>query len=326
MTRWLSAALLVLATGAAAQGYNPGVAARVNGVAISNQTFDRSYREYLIDKRVNIVTTRDPQKLTTLRREALELLIHRELARQQAHKVGVTANAEETEAAFNELRDAFETSEAFARKLEAEGFTEDGYREHLAGVLSARKYIDRVRAAVPAVSDAELEAFYRDNPRRLTLPEQVRARQILLRLKPNASEEQKQAIRARLETLREQALDGADFAELAKAHSEAGNAATGGDLGWFFRGQEFKPVEDAAFGLEPGEVSGVVPALNGLCIVRLEARQAARLLLLDEIRDQLRDYLFQQNLEQVVKDELERLYSSADIEILAGGIKPRPER
>ncbi|KAF3937325.1 hypothetical protein ABW19_dt0202979 [Dactylella cylindrospora] len=57
------------------------------------------------------------------------------------------------------------------------------------------------------------------------------------------------------------------LADLAKTESDCSSARKGGDLGYFGRGDMQKPFEDAAFGLEPGEMSHVVDTDSGLHLI-----------------------------------------------------------
>jgi peptidyl-prolyl cis-trans isomerase D len=66
--------------------------------------------------------------------------------------------------------------------------------------------------------------------------------------------------------------DPSKFAEIAKKNSEdEGSAANGGDLDFFGRGAMVKPFEDAAYGLKPGEISGVVESDFGYHVIQLAA-------------------------------------------------------
>jgi len=71
--------------------------------------------------------------------------------------------------------------------------------------------------------------------------------------------------------LQEKIANGADFAELAKAHSSCPSKANGGDLGPFGRGMMVKPFEDAAFGSDIGKVVGPVQTQFGYHLVKRTA-------------------------------------------------------
>lgn len=57
------------------------------------------------------------------------------------------------------------------------------------------------------------------------------------------------------------------FTELAGQHSDCSSHSNGGDLGWFGRGAMQKPFEDAAFGLEVGQMSDIISTESGVHVV-----------------------------------------------------------
>lgn len=68
--------------------------------------------------------------------------------------------------------------------------------------------------------------------------------------------------------VKDQLIDGGEFAELAQTHSDCPSAQKGGDLGTFGRGQMVKAFEEVAFGLDIDAVSGIVETSFGYHIIR----------------------------------------------------------
>ncbi len=321
MARALTLLPLLLALCAAAwgQGFHPGDAARVNGVPISNQRFNGFYIEYRNSKGVAVGARGDQlELLKRLRREALDGVIEQELVSQAAERRGVQVDAAEVDAAMAELKSVFEDPKGFEFRLQSEGFSdEQSYRRHVERMLAAKKYLDAVRGSNATVSDEELEAYYRDNERRLTFPEQVRVRHILLTWKPLGTKDDRAALREQMAAILERARAGEDFAALAREYSDdSATKESGGDTGFFHRGQMVPAFENAAFSLAPGEISEPVETVFGVHIIRLEERQAPRLVPLEEVREPLREHVAEEKMTRAVKQEIERLRAEAEIEIL----------
>ena len=147
--------------------------------------------------------------------------------------------------------------------------------------------VDALRAKA-VVAPGDVEKYYRDNTQEFTTPEQVRASHILIKTEGKDDA----AARAKAEDLLKQVHAGADFAALAKKSSEdEGSAKNGGDLDYFGRGRMAKEFEDAAFALQPGELSGVVKSPFGYHIIKLVDRKPAMTKSLTDVRQQITDRL-----------------------------------
>lgn len=97
----------------------------------------------------------------------------------------------------------------------------------------------------------------------------VRARHILI----GTNDRDAADAQAEAEALATELRDGADFAALAREHSDdPGSAARGGNLGWFDRGTMAGPFESAAFGATPGEIVGPVETEFGYHVIEVQQR------------------------------------------------------
>lgn len=112
------------------------------------------------------------------------------------------------------------------------------------------------------VNDQQVEAEIPNVPE----GEQVRARHILVRSMDEATEA---AARRKAQEILRQIRSGADFAEMARLHSDDTSASQGGDLGFFGRGEMVTEFEEVAFSLPPGQVSEVVKTPFGFHIIQV---------------------------------------------------------
>lgn len=142
---------------------------------------------------------------------------------------------------------------------------------------------------------------------------QIRARHVLFRIPQNATPQQRDSVLALARQVREQAVTGTDFAALATQYSQdPGSAQQGGDLGMFGRGQMVGPFEEAAFALEPGQVSDLVETPYGIHIIKVEERQLPDF---DSNRDAFRQQVVQARIAEAEEAYVRKLTDSLGIEV-----------
>jgi peptidyl-prolyl cis-trans isomerase C len=92
----------------------------------------------------------------------------------------------------------------------------------------------------------------------------------------------------------ERAKKGEDFLALSKEYSkDPGSAADGGDLGWFTKDKMVKEFSDAAFTLEPGQISDPVKSQFGWHIIKVEGKRTKPIPQFEQVQDQIGSYLAQ---------------------------------
>ena len=205
-----------------------------------------------------------------------------------------------------ELRRQNETADLAAIQIRYERFlndvtvTEDELRAHYEargedfrrGEQRVIRYLvvetSRLRRTLP-VEQTELRAYYDAHGSEFSTGEQAHARHILFRLPPSADASQRAEIKLKAEGVLRIAQAGGDFAELAAKHSEdPGSKDTGGDLGWFGRGEMVPEFESAVFSAKPGELLGPVESQYGLHIIKVEGFTPQRQQPFEEVEEQVK--------------------------------------
>lgn len=134
--------------------------------------------------------------------------------------------------------------------------------------------LQRLVPPVPTPTDEELgEIWLRDG-----YGTRVRARHIVFLVNRQASPEERDYARRQAEAAHVRAVAGDDFVALVRdVTTEPGGKERGGDLSYFGRGRMVPEFEEAAFALQPGEISGVVESPFGYHVIRVEDRKQTEL-------------------------------------------------
>jgi peptidyl-prolyl cis-trans isomerase C len=161
------------------------------------------------------------------------------------------------------------------------------------------------------ITEAAIKSRYDQKLKENPPPEEVRAAHILVEKEEDAK------------AIIDQIAGGADFAALAKEKStDKGSGAQGGELGWFAKNVMVKEFADAAFAMQPGDVSKApVKSQFGFHIIKLEERRTQPAPTLDSMREQIRAELAEETVQALVTT----LRKEAKVEVLGPDGKPLPE-
>src|SRR5947209_5550615 len=143
------------------------------------------------------------------------------------------------------------------------------------------------RVAKDAATDSAIQKTYDDVAAQQKPEEEVRARHILVESEPDA-----QAALKRV-------TGGEDFAKVANEMSKD-PGSKGGELGWFTKERMVPEFAEAAFKMQPGQISDPVKSQFGWHIIQVEERRQKQFPGLDQVRDQVTRYVVQKSQSELI--------------------------
>lgn len=208
------------------------------------------------------------------------------------------------------LLTAFLETRLLVLEARTRGLVAAGADEKAEQAAVQRLLADEVSAHVE-VADAEVAAYFEQHKNEFEVPEKVVVRQILV---PTSNEARD--VKRRLQK------DPKAFEGLAQSMSKGPEAANGGLMGEFSRGQLPAELETAAFALAAGETGDVVSTSLGHHVLRVDARTAARPPDLEECRPRIRTLLFAQKQERSEREFIASLLARAKVNHEAAQARP----
>ena len=225
-----------------------------------------------------------PEKVEELIKELIEQMVNDKLILIKAMKdTSITVSSEQIEEALDykleELKGRFPSQVEFEQQMALEGLTyrelKNKFRDEMRNQIYKDRLISHELSRVSILPSEVREFFERYKDSLPPHEEAVKLAHIMLEVK--ASQATLDSARARAAMIKDLLDNGADFAELAVQYSEDPSPESGGDLGYFGRGDLFGEFEKAAFALDIGQVSEVVQTKIGYHIIKCEDKLGDRI-------------------------------------------------
>lgn len=214
--------------------------------------------------------------------DSLTALIENKIIEMEADKEKVTVSDKEIEEEYQTYVDSYGGEEMLQSVLDQQGMT----KKNLEAEIENYFKLEGLLKPRIEISDKELQTYFDENKESFNESEQVEASHILVEDEETAKEVAKKL------------ADGEDFVELAKEYStDTSNAESGGELGFFAKGDMVAEFENAAFSMEIGSISEPVKTEHGYHIIKVTDKKAAKEAVFEEKKEEIYDILFSEKLQ-----------------------------
>ncbi len=268
------------------------VLVEVNGQTLSSKELNDRVESQLAHQADQMRPDQVAGAIAHFRSEAIRDFITTVLLECEAAARGIVPPPEALEKALADVTSRLPPGMELTEALAAGGLTVADFQERLAKELRVRALVDQELAKAQPATEAEAESFYNEQQTTLEAPETVAARHILIMSDAKDDVNAKKAKRTRIEGIRRDLEAGADFATLAKAHSDCPSGKEGGgSLGSFGRAQMVKEFEEAAFSQPLNKVGPVVETQFGFHLIEVTEKSAGHVRPYAECKEQILDHL-----------------------------------
>ncbi len=278
------------------------VIATVNGEDILRLELDK-----ILDKVKDKVSK---SRLHIVERRILDDLVTQLLLKQFIKKEGIHVELLRIEDEIGKFRENLKKNPDTKDKtletlLEEQGGSVEELRIALDISFSIDAYLDRT------VPEEEIKEYFTNNTGNFN-GETVTASHILIDTRNIKEEEGLDAAKKKVEKIKEELDQGADFAKLAEENSDCPSARTGGQLGTFGRSEMVKEFTDTAFAMDINNISEPVKTQFGYHIIKVTDKQEGKDVTFEDLKDRVKIALYNEKTVNLIQG----LTKNADTQIL----------
>ena len=256
-------------------------------------------------------------------KELLDKMIEQKIFEQEAEKRGITVSEAELDASIEGVKMRYNLNdEQMEEVLKRQGLTPEGFREQWRAQTLGNKLLESQLKNKIVVTDEEIRRYYErnylgDGTANPDQEEQVRIAHIMIAYKTQDAEQVAKQVA-------DLAKSGEDFDNLAEKFSDdASSADSGGDLGYFKKGDLIDSMEYAVVATPVGSVTGPVESPAGYHIIKVlertepdyETDSNAELVTIDDTtKEEIRETLMREKAQSQLKTWLEGIRENAYVE------------
>jgi peptidyl-prolyl cis-trans isomerase SurA len=291
------------------------VVAVVNDDVITQYELDSTV-ELILKRNEQNIRPEDRERITAEARKALlDRLIEDLILRQEARRLGIVVREEELTATIQEALAKRNLSiDTLQEALIKDGTNYEKYREATRSDMIKSRILQREIRPRVSVTNEEIGAFYQEHRDEYEGKLRVRLLMIALPVPAGSDEAAQAAQRTKAESILKRIRAGEYFEALANENS-MGQGRSGGDIGYVEKGSMNPIIEEVAFNLKPGEVSGVIETPQGFYIIRALDKRGGGNLSLKATRAEIEEQLFIEKIEKKYMEWLAEKRQKAHIEI-----------
>ena len=291
------------------------VVARVNGKPIYEERVKPEVENGLRKFRKYGMRIEAPDLVKRLQSRALDKVIGEELILQESQRLPVEDMDEKVRQKLRDLERKHGTGERFEKYLKRNNLTMEGVRASLRARVCVDEYLKEKGISEPQIPEERIKEAYGRDPNSYYREESIKVSHILISVDGIVGAAEDEKARQKAEAIRNEILEGKDFAELAKEHSDCNSASGGGSLRYIKRGYMPEEFDRVAFALEKDAVSGVVKTKFGYHIIKVFDKRPAGVTPYEDVRDLIKRHLQQQESKRKLEAHIAELRNKAKIEI-----------
>jgi parvulin-like peptidyl-prolyl isomerase len=290
--------------------------AKVNGTELSEMEL-----QYKLDKiypraYFHRNSASSAEKRNALRPKALNNLIEEELLYQEAKRMQFKVDKQLIDNEHNNAIKRLGGKKAFKSVLKNRESTEKQYRKTIEKRFLVAMIIEKEVNQKSKVTDDEVAAYYDKNKESYVRPSSRKLWHVLIKVEPTSTMEDRLKKKARAEKVIQMAKEeGADLYQIAWDYSDGSFRVKGGDLGLVHEGRLESSVNEAAFSLQKGQISGVLESIYGYHIVKVLEIEKPKQLSLEDVSQKIKRELEESRLEKTREALISSLREKAVIEV-----------
>ena len=328
-TVWLAVFVaLVLAPGARAQSQAQSkdtlveeIVARVNNQIITLSDYEKAAQGLAEEVRQDCQNCAPDQLAAEIKDRQKNLLrdmIDQQLLIERAKDMGIDVETELVKR-LDEVRkeNNLATMDDLEKAVEKQGIVWEDYKQQMKNGLLTQKVIQQEVGGRMDIGPDEIKKYYDAHKQDFVRAEQVDLSEILLSTEGKTPEEIA-AIKTKADDLHKRVVNGDDFAELAKRHSEGSTAQDGGELGLYERDQLASQLADAVFKLDKNGITDVIQTRTGFEILKVNEHYQAGLQPLDKVSDQITNIIYKQKMDPAMRSYLAELREESYVTVKPG--------